>query len=297
MVPAHEKDIGQAGPKVTEIWRYPVKSMVGGTVASADLTMLGIVGDRHWAVRSLEWGGVRGAKKIGALMQFAARESNPGTPSDGVEITLPNGTTVLSGDPVVNEALSAALGHPVELVQLPADGDDAHFLRGAPTSSDPMGELRAVFGREDGEPLPDFSAFPPEVASYESPPGTHHDCWPLMVMSTSAVRALRDALPGSDTDIRRFRPSMVVDTGDAVGHPEFSWSGRTAAVGSARIEFLAPCPRCVMTTLAVGPSASQVPADRAVLRHIVRDLGQNLGVYARVLAPGTVRTGDEIVFD
>jgi uncharacterized protein YcbX len=160
-----------------------------------------------------------------------------------------------------------------------------------------MGELRAVFGRENGEPLPDFSAFPPEVASYESPPGTHHDCWPLMVMSTSAVRALRDALPGSDTDIRRFRPSMVVDTGDAVGHPEFSWSGRTAAVGSARIEFLAPCPRCVMTTLAVGPSASQVPADRAVLRHIVRDLGQNLGVYARVLAPGAVRTSDEIVFD
>lgn len=286
------------GPvRVAEIWRYPVKSMVGGTVESADLSMLGIAGDRHWAVRSLEWGGVRGAKKIGALMQCAARELTAGRPADGVEITLPDGSLVRSGDADANERLSAALAHRVELVQLPADGDDAHFRRGPATTSDPMGELRAVFGRENGEPLPDFSAFPPEVAVYESPPGTHHDCWPLMVMSTSAVRALRDALPGSDTDIRRFRPSMVVDTGDAVGHPEFSWSGRTAAVGSARIEFLAPCPRCVMTTLAVGPSASQVPADRAVLRHIVRDLGQNLGVYARVLAPGAVRTSDEIVFD
>lgn len=286
------------GPvRVAGIWRYPVKSMVGGTVESADLSMLGIAGDRHWAVRSLEWGGVRGAKKIGALMQCAARELTAGRPADGVEITLPDGSLVRSGDADANERLSAALAHRVELVQLPADGDDAHFRRGPATTSDPMGELRAVFGRENGEPLPDFSAFPPEVASYESPPGTHHDCWPLMVMSTSAVRALRDALPGSDTDIRRFRPSMVVDTGDAVGHPEFSWSGRTAAVGSARIEFLAPCPRCVMTTLAVGPSASQVPADRAVLRHIVRDLGQNLGVYARVLAPGAVRTSDEIVFD
>jgi uncharacterized protein YcbX len=285
------------GPvRVAGIWRYPVKSMVGGTVESAELSLLGIAGDRHWAVRSLEWGGVRGAKKIGALMQCAARELTAGRPADGVEITLPNGTSVLSGDADTNERLSAALAHRVELVQLPADGDDAHFRRGPATTSDPMGELRAVFGREDGEPLPDFSAFPPEVASYESPPGTHHDCWPLMVMSTSAVRALRDALPGSDTDIRRFRPSMVVDTGDAVGHPEFSWSGRTAAVGSARIEFLAPCPRCVMTTLAVGPSASQVPADRAVLRHIVRDLGQNLGVYARVTAPGTVSVGDAVTF-
>jgi MOSC domain-containing protein YiiM len=51
-----------------------------------------------------------------------------------------------------------------------------------------------------------------------------------------------------------------------------------------------------MTTLAVGPSASQVPADRAVLRHIVRDLGQNLGVYARVTAPGTVSVGDAVTF-
>jgi uncharacterized protein YcbX len=185
----------------------------------------------------------------------------------------------------------------VELVQLPSDGDDAHFRRGPATGTDPMSELRAVFGRDELEPLPDFSAFPPEVASYESPPGTHHDCWPLMVMSTSAIRALREALPGSDTDIRRFRPSMVADTGDAPGHPEFGWKGRQATIGSCRVEFLDPCPRCVMTTLAVGPSVSQVPADRAVLRHIVRDLGQNLGVYARILDPGTVRTGDEIIFD
>lgn len=282
--------------RVASIWTYPVKSMVGGTVDTAELSSLGIVGDRHWAVRSLEWGGVRGAKKIGSLMQCAARELNPGRPADGVEITLPDGSPVRSGDADANERLSAALEHRVELVQLPADGDDAHFRRGPATATDPMGELRAVFGRDENEPLPDFSAFPPEVAVYESPPGTHHDCWPLMIMSTSAMRALADALPGSDTDIRRFRPSMVVDTGNEPGHPEFAWKGRHATVGSARIEFLDPCPRCVMTTLAVGPRGSQVPADRAVLRHIVRDLGQNLGVYARVTVPGTVSVGDAVTF-
>lgn len=282
--------------RVASIWTYPVKSMVGGTVGTAGLSSLGIVGDRHWAVRSLEWGGVRGAKKIGSLMQCAARELNTGRPADGVEITLPDGSTVRSGDADANERLSAALEHRVELVQLPADGDDEHFRRGAATGTDPMGELRAVFGRDDDEPLPDFSAFPPEVAVYESPPGTHHDCWPLMIMSTSALRALAGALPGSNTDIRRFRPSMVVDTGDEPGHPEFTWKGRHATVGSATIEFLDPCPRCVMTTLAVGPQDTQVPADRAVLRHIVRDLGQNLGVYARITSPGTVSVGDVVTF-
>ena len=37
-----------------------------------------------------------------------------------------------------------------------------------------------------------------------------------------------------------------------------------------------------------------LPADRAVLRHIVRDLDQNVGVYATVTTPGTVRAGDTV---
>jgi MOSC domain-containing protein YiiM len=46
-----------------------------------------------------------------------------------------------------------------------------------------------------------------------------------------------------------------------------------------------------MVTRAV---AGDVPADRAILRHIVRDLDQNLGVYARVTKHGTVSVGDEM---
>ena len=275
--------------RVHEIWTYPVKSMVGGTVASAELSVLGIVGDRRWETRSLELGGIRGAKKIGALMKCSAVEH------DGVVvITLPDGSTVSSGDADVHDRISAAVGHRVELQELPAATDLEHFRRGPAASDDPVGELRAVFGREDDEPLPDFAAFPPEIVEFESPPGTHYDCWPLMVMTTSALRALRAALPGSNVDIRRFRPSLVVET-DGVGHPEFGWTGRTARIGNTGpvIEFLRPCPRCVMTTREV---AEGIPEDRAVLRHIIRDLDQNLGVYARVLEPGRFRAGDEVIF-
>lgn len=274
---------------VHEIWTYPVKSMVGGTVESAELTTLGIAGDRRWATRSLEWGGIRGAKKIGLLMECSATET------DGVAtITLPDGTSVRSDDAEVNRRLSAALGHDVELQVLPDAADLDHFRRGPSTSDDPMKELRDVFGRDEDEPLPDFSAFPPEVVEFESPPGTHYDCWPLMIMTTSALRALADALPASNVDIKRFRPSLVIDT-EGTGHPEFGWTGRTARIGESGpvIEFLKPCPRCVMTTL---PVAGEIPGDRAVLRHIVRELDQNLGVYARVLAPGPFRTGDIVTF-
>jgi hypothetical protein len=38
------------------------------------------------------------------------------------------------------------------------------------------------------------------------------------------------------------------------------------------------------------------PGDRAVLRHIVRDLDQNVGVYASISTPGTVASGDSVEF-
>jgi len=276
--------------KVQQLWQYPAKSFVGGVVDSVELSQLGIVGDRHWAVRDITLGGIRGAKKIGDLMKLSARFVDD---SLNIEITLPNGVTVRSDDPTVNEQLSAALGREVLLEPLPDASNLEHFRRGPSSGTDPLTEIRAVFGREEDEPLPDFSVFPPEVIEFESPPGTHYDCWPLMIMSTSAMRELQSSLPESVVDIRRFRPSMVLDTATEAGHPEFSWKGRTASMGSAVVEFLDPCPRCVMTTREID---QHTPADRAILRHIVRNLNQNLGVYAKVLQPGVVRRGDEVVF-
>lgn len=276
--------------RVDQIWSYPVKSMVGGTVPSAELSMLGIVGDRRWAVRDLERGGIRGAKQLGGLMTLTARDV-PDANGD-VEIEFPDGRTMSSSSPDVDAALSTHLGSPVRLEALhPADDLD-HYRRGAPASDDIMVELRNVFGREESEPLPDFSVFPPEVMEFESPPGTYHDCWPLMIMSTSSLSAMSDALPGSIIDVRRFRPSIVIDTSDVAGHPEFTWAGRKARLGGTVIAFESACPRCVMVTRAV----ADLPEDRNILRHIVRDLDQNVGVYARVVEPGSVSVGDELSF-
>jgi uncharacterized protein YcbX len=272
---------------ISQLWSYPVKSMVGGIVDSVELTSLGIAGDRHWAIRDLENGGIRGAKKIGDLMKCTAVRNG-----DAVNISLPNGSVVSSSDVDVNSRLSEALGISVALESLPADGNLQHFRRGPGDSDDPLVELRSIFGREENEPLPDFTVFPPEVMEFESPPGTHYDCWPLLVMTTSALQALRAALPESVIDIRRFRPSIMIDGAEA-GHPEFTWKGRTASIGSAVIEFLDPCPRCVMVTREIN---ADIPQDRSILRHIVRDLNQNLGVYARIVQPGSVSVDDTVVF-
>jgi uncharacterized protein YcbX len=265
--------------------------MVGVSVESVNLSPLGIVGDRHWAIRDNERGGIRGAKKIGGLMQFSARPIGDG--SEHVVITFPDGTEVLSTAPNVSQLLSASLQHSVTLESLPTDGSLEHFRRGPADSADMMEELRGMFGREAEEPLPDFSAFPPEVAEFESPPGTHHDCWPLLVMTTSALQALNDAVPESQIDVLRFRPSIVIHTENETGHVEFSWKGTTASLGSAVIEFLDPCPRCIMITRKIN---DELPEDRAILRHVVRDLNQAVGVYARIVTPGSIALGDTLTF-
>lgn len=59
--------------RIAELWQYPVKSMIGQRVDHAQLVNTGIAGDRCWAVRDEVRGGIRGAKKIGQLMQFEAR--------------------------------------------------------------------------------------------------------------------------------------------------------------------------------------------------------------------------------
>lgn len=274
---------------VGDIWSYPVKSMLGETISSASLGSLGIAGDRRWAVRDLERGGIRGAKKIGALMKFAA-SMLPGT--DTAVITLPDGRRTSTDSPDVHRLLSEALGTNVRLDELPTTGDREHFRRGAPDSSDPIAEIRAVMGREPDEPLPDFSIFPPEIMEYESPPGAHYDAFPLMIMTTSTLRTLQAALPNSVIDVRRFRPSLLIDTGEQPGYPEFDWGkGAVLRVGTTAIEVDARCPRCVMPTREI---SADLPADRSILRYIVRELGQDLGVYARVLSGGTISAGDTV---
>jgi hypothetical protein len=57
---------------------------------------------------------------------------------------------------------------------------------------------------------------------------------------------------------------------------------------TAKIEL--PVVRCSMTTQ---PQAD-LPKDPSVLRTIVRDSDQNVGVYASVTAGGRVRVGDPV---
>jgi uncharacterized protein YcbX len=279
--------------RVKELWRYPVKSMGGERLSTVDVGARGIPGDRGWAVRDEERGGIRGAKKIPSLMRCRARY--PVAPTAArtgpAEMTLPDGTTVATDAPDAAARLTAALGRRVTLWPLlPADRLD-HYRRGAPTHDDLERELRSIFALEPDEPLPDLSGLPPEVMEFESPPGTYFDAYPLHILTDASLARLQGLAPASAIDVRRFRPNVLVAAeGGADGFLEQGWVGRRLRVGGAVARVAAACPRCVMTTLAQG----ELPADPRIMRTLVREAGQNLGVYATVEEPGAVAAGDPV---
>jgi uncharacterized protein YcbX len=275
--------------ELSEVWRYPFKSMVGERVEHAEISGLGVVGDRAWAARDEVRGGIRGAKKIGGLMRLGAAYADG--PGSTVVITLPDGSTTTTDDPDAAAVVSRAVDHEVTLWPLQPATDLDHYRRGAPDSDDLIEELNSIFGREDGEPLPDLSVFPPEILEFESPLGTYVDAFPVHLLTTSALRSVAEALPDSVIDVRRFRPNLVVDTGDLRGHPEMDWIDRRLRVGEVELRVVTGCPRCVMVTREVDTA---LPSDRTVLRHVVRELDQVLGVYAEVVTPGEVRVGDPV---
>ena len=275
---------------VIEIWRYPVKSMGGEELARTAIGPLGLPGDRGWAVRDEVAGEMRGAKKFPVLLQCTARYEEEPTVEcvPPAEITFPGGDRMRSVDPRAAARLSELLGRRVTLWPLEPPDNRDHYRRVPPDGGEMEADLRAVFGRLPDEPLPDLSVFPPELFEFTSPLGTYFDAFPLHLLTTASLRELAGRTPGSRFDRRRFRPNVLIEpAAGATGLVETAWCGRDLRIGAVTVRVEMPCIRCSMTVQPQG----DLPKDPAVLRTIVRDAEQSLGVYARVVSAGTIAVG------
>jgi uncharacterized protein YcbX len=278
--------------RIEQLYRYPIKSMGGETVESLSIGARGAVGDRVWAVRDEVRGGIRGAKKIPALMTlnaaFLGTVAEQG--SSPARITAPDGEQRDTGATDLNEWLTAKLGHRVSLWPLLPESALEHYRRGAPDHEDFEAELREIFARTADEPLPDLALFS-EVIDFESPPGTYFDAFPILVLSRQSLTSMARHRAGSSFHVSRFRPNLLLDVADSEHpFPEEDWVGRTLRAGTAELEVVGACPRCAMTTHGFG----DLPRDPGIMRALVQANGGNLGVYARVSQPGRVSAGDPV---
>jgi uncharacterized protein YcbX len=274
--------------KVKEIWRYPVKGMGGESVEAGTLTDKGIAGDRIWALRDSGRKEIQSCKFRPQLLLCTARTSGS---NSTVEVTFPDGQTLRSDDPSIHSRLSELTGYDSTLEPLRPEGDTTFYRRYQPTQGTWVDELAATFDREPGEPLPDFSMVPQVLVDHVSVPGTFFLFTPMHFVTTASLRHLRSLHPGSDWNRRRFRPNLVIETNAGIdGLAEQAWVGRKLRVNEIAIDCVAGTPRCGAVTRAQ-PSLS---ADKAILRTIVKEADQNLGVYGVIGRGGAIRVGDAV---
>lgn len=300
---------------VQQIWRYAVKSMAGERLEDCEVTVKGIPGDRGWAVRDETTGEITNGKRIPLLMQCCATYRLP--PAAGVntevDIVLSDGTVTATDDTEINAHLSRVFGKPVTLWPVqPATATEFYRRAGASariagrltrfsgfrsllptlTSFGTMNrQMREMFSREEGEPIPDLSKMPQEVLEYTSPLGTYFDAFPINLLTTASLQVMARHNPTAIWDVRRFRPNFVVETvGDLEGLVEAGWADRAIRLGGVELKLEIPCARCGMTTHA----QEGLPKDPSVLRSVVKDANQNMGIYASVISGGRVNVGDEV---
>jgi uncharacterized protein YcbX len=248
------------------LFRYPLKSARGESLAHVTADEGGLRGDREWACLDCE-GNVVSAKHPrhwGRLLQVRASY----TP-DTVMLAIPGHPSPLD----IHEAelpLSTWLGRPVTLT------------RTAP----PSRTMRRLWPEEPAllpSWAPDAVPGTEEAAAVQ---GQHFfDFGPLHLLTTGALSQLAQRV-GHPVEPERFRPNLVLDL------PEDPEPGTQLHLGdTVTIEVVYPTPRCLVP--AQDPDGGE--PDLVLLRtlaqryrHDVAGLGQAacFGVYARVLVPG-----------
>jgi uncharacterized protein YcbX len=280
---------------VGALWRYPVKSMRGESLAAAAVTPYGVAGDRAWALRETEYGGLVSARTWPAMLQLRASwerdqlrsitadpdrnpiqdstqsplQNNPFIDTaERVRIEMPNGSIVhagesAAGDSTASRSLSDFLHREIRLER----------VRREPITP---AEREAIMRGDAMPPARDY--FDEDVMS---------------LIATGTLAHLRSLTDGaSDFDPRRFRANIIIDTGTNVGgFLEDRWLDGFLEIGpTARIAGMRPALRCAITT----HSQDELPHDPAILRTARRFHQAYAGIFATVAEEGTIRVGDPI---
>jgi len=206
---------------IAQLWRYPVKSLLGERLPTLRLVGNGVEADRMWGILDRSDGRILTARRELRLLFASSRLASRDLPV----ITLPDGQELAGTGPVTDAALSAWLGKPVTLV--------------AASESD------AACAEYFADATDDAS----QAIEWTMPKGRFVDAFPVLVMTTAGLRSGAVAHPEGTWDVRRFRPNILIQL-DSEGWLEDAWAERQLSVGSAQLIPRRRCIRCTMVNRA-----------------------------------------------
>ena len=241
---------------VSEIRRYPVKSLGGEALTSTKLEPgHGIAGDRRYA-----------------LMPAAGGEPAPGwRPKTQCVVLVRNETMVRlgaryddgSGRIVISKGASEVARGAVET---PADRARLEAMIDAELAAD-VGTAMKLAAAGSAGMIGDVNE--PFVS----------------LINLASVRELGAAL-GAEVDPVRFRGNLHLEGVPAWA--ESGWPGRRFAVGDAVVEVVEPIGRCAATE--VNPDTTQ--RDLHIMKGLAKNFGHTrMGAYAIVVSPGAIAPG------
>jgi hypothetical protein len=251
--------------RLVQITRYPVKSLQGEVVWTAEIEPEGLYGDRCWGIRDETTGKVLTGRRVPQLL-FAAAALEP----DGMPvITLPTGLTCHGPGAATDAALSTWLEKPVHLV----------------------GSVGAPAGR--AEYFADATDDASEPIEWTMPTDRFVDAAPLLVLTTASLRTAAALYPQGDWSVRRFRPNLLVDVASD-GWIEDGWCGEaTLRIGAVELRPEQPCIRCTMVTR----PQQDLGTDRDIFRTLARHHGDHFGAWTAVSTSGRVSVDDDVAIE
>lgn len=262
---------------IAALYRYPVKSLGGQSVAQAAVEPLGLAGDRRWMIVDPD-GRFLTRRQIPHLARIAAHPHPL-----GVELHRAGAAPL-----VVRFPDRAAPARPVTIwsdrVEAQPGGNEADaWLAQA------VGRPLHLVYQPDHCPRPVSPKYarPDDRVSFA-------DGFPLLVTTEESLAALNAAL-GEPVVMERFRPNIVL-AGAPAPWAEDEW--RRLRLGPITLRIAKPCVRCVVTTQ--DPATGAPVGDGHEPLRTLRALGRRTKsgiVFGQNAIPdggGTLAVGDDV---
>ena len=184
-----------------------------------------------------------------------------------------------------DEALAALHAHFDDAtLTLRVTGPNGFFVEGRLDEEEGREVLAEAIGRYMGL----TEAAEPRLVHAEGHTISDHPEAVVSIIHAASVAALAGAV-GAEIDPVRFRGNLYIEGGAA--WEEFGWVGKTIEIGEARLEVTQRIPRCAAT----GVNPATAVRDMNLVKALTEHFGHyDTGVYARVVAHGTVKIGDRL---
>ena len=258
---------------VGELRRYPVKSMLGETLAHADVRTRGLSGDRVCALIDDETGRVASAKMPRRWSRLLACAAAFRDDSGAVEIVTPDGRRLDPADPGAAAKISEFVEPSRDVRVRPRRGSGARARQSRRSGG--RAATKKVRARRSS------------TIGMGAPEGGFFDAFPIHFVTTASLDRVAEVSLAKAAEPARFRPNIVIDSVGLDAFAENGWEGALLSIGpELRLRVAFPTPRCAVPTLAHGA----IPADPRLTVEIgklnrapVLDMGPVpcLGAYAR----------------